>query len=202
MRELKAGQIDNYAVAELVQGQTRRWVIAWSFGDVHLPDVSLFNPRPQRTLTQLQTLARLSHHGTQHLTPTRNTLHQPLPADRSPSSAASLTRAVLAAIDGLSVRECASGSAGALLDVAVSAAGCTWSRAARRRRRDAMDADGAPGAAPQLVCRVRCEEGPGAGVQLAFDWLRGRDRALFEGFASHVGRKVVAGLSSASLGNG
>lgn len=96
--------------------------------------------------------------------------------------------------------------------MAVSAARCTWSRAARRRKRDsdAMDAD-ADGA-PQLVCRVRCEERSGGGegeggeegAQLVFDWLRGRDRALFEGFASHVGRKVVAGLSSPSisLGNG
>lgn len=95
--------------------------------------------------------------------------------------------------------------------MAVLAAGCTWSRAARRRKRDSdamlTDADGAP----QLVCRVRCEkraggggEGGEGGAQLVFDWLRGRDRALFEGFASHVGRKVVAGLSSPSisLGNG
>lgn len=98
--------------------------------------------------------------------------------------------------------------------MAVSAAACTWSRAARRRKRDsdAMDADAY--GAPRVVCRVRCEERAGGGEgegekgekggQLVFDWLRGRDRALFEGFASHVGRKVVAGLSSPSisLGNG
>lgn len=37
-------QIDNYACTEFVQGQTRRWAIAWSFGDVRLPDVR-FRPR-------------------------------------------------------------------------------------------------------------------------------------------------------------
>lgn len=42
-------QIENYAVAELVQGQTRRWVLAWSFADVHLPDVRLPHPPPRRT---------------------------------------------------------------------------------------------------------------------------------------------------------
>lgn len=37
---LRTHQIDNYALTELVQGQTRRWVLAWSFSDVRLPDVS------------------------------------------------------------------------------------------------------------------------------------------------------------------
>ncbi|EIW53771.1 uncharacterized protein TRAVEDRAFT_60998 [Trametes versicolor FP-101664 SS1] len=199
VQALRDHKIENYAVAELVQGQTRRWVLAWSFADVRLPD----------------TLARLSHHGTQHLTPARNTLHQPLPLppSRSLSEAASITRTVLTAIPGLTIRPHSPTQSPEALDVAVSAAGCTWSRAARRRRRDsdAMHTDADPD--PALVCRMRCEErGEGGGeeekgekgAQLVFDWTRGRDRALFEGLASHVGRKVVAGLSSPSisLGNG
>lgn len=36
-------KIDNYAVTELTQGQTRRWVVAWSFGDARVPDVGLID---------------------------------------------------------------------------------------------------------------------------------------------------------------
>jgi len=32
-------KVDNYAVTEFVQGQTRRWAIGWSFQDARLPDV-------------------------------------------------------------------------------------------------------------------------------------------------------------------
>ena len=35
-------QVENYAITEFVQGQTRRWAIGWSFGDERLPDVSYF----------------------------------------------------------------------------------------------------------------------------------------------------------------
>ena len=34
-------QVDNYVVSELVQGQTKRWVIGWSYGDIRLPDASV-----------------------------------------------------------------------------------------------------------------------------------------------------------------
>ena len=37
---LRSHNVDNYALTELVQGQTRRWVIAWSFSDLRIPDVS------------------------------------------------------------------------------------------------------------------------------------------------------------------
>ncbi|KAI6105839.1 hypothetical protein F5141DRAFT_151927 [Pisolithus sp. B1] len=37
---LRGHQVDNYAITEFVQGQTRRWAIAWSFGTRRLPDVS------------------------------------------------------------------------------------------------------------------------------------------------------------------
>ena len=37
---LRENKVDNYAITELVQGQTRRCIIAWSFGATRLPDVS------------------------------------------------------------------------------------------------------------------------------------------------------------------
>ncbi|GJJ09257.1 hypothetical protein Clacol_003479 [Clathrus columnatus] len=36
--ELRNLKIDNYALTQFVQGTTRRWAIAWSFGDERLPD--------------------------------------------------------------------------------------------------------------------------------------------------------------------
>jgi hypothetical protein len=35
-------QVDNYGVTEFIQGQTKRWGIAWSFGSDRLPDVAIF----------------------------------------------------------------------------------------------------------------------------------------------------------------
>ncbi|KAF8304964.1 S-adenosyl-L-methionine dependent methyltransferase [Clavulina sp. PMI_390] len=40
IEKLRSEKIENYALTEIIQGQTRRWVIAWSFGDIRLPDVS------------------------------------------------------------------------------------------------------------------------------------------------------------------
>ena len=85
----------------------------------------------------------------------------------------------------------------------------TWSRAARRKRNNAgMDVDaGAPlpssPAEPALMCCVgwlagTAQDGdheslvtPGNHMgTLEYDWVKGTDRALFEGFCAHVSRKV------------
>lgn len=87
----------------------------------------------------------------------------------------------------------------------------TWSRSARRRRKAEMDTDqpvsgqsSSDVAEPQraMVCSVLwVNDDNGAGGaksgggddeswRLVFDWVCGKDRALFEGFVSHVSRKV------------
>ncbi|KAI0759395.1 S-adenosyl-L-methionine dependent methyltransferase [Trametes elegans] len=174
VQKLRDNKVDNYAIAELVQGQTRRWVIAWSFADIRLPD----------------SLARLSGHSMQHLMPARNTLRQPLPSTPSASHTAPLARAVLDSVDGLTVRGCGTAKSADDVDLVVSATGNTWSRAARRKKRNAIEMEDAP-TAPRMVCRTRVEDG-----QLVFDWLKGTDRGLFESFASHVERKVLAALAA------
>ncbi|KIJ34967.1 hypothetical protein M422DRAFT_181480 [Sphaerobolus stellatus SS14] len=40
VQHLRALKIENYALTQFVQGTTRRWAIAWSFGIDRLPDVS------------------------------------------------------------------------------------------------------------------------------------------------------------------
>ena len=56
-QSLTITQVENYAITEFVQGQTRRWAIGWSFGDERLPDVGYLtstftdiptDPRPER----------------------------------------------------------------------------------------------------------------------------------------------------------
>ncbi|KAI0686553.1 S-adenosyl-L-methionine dependent methyltransferase [Earliella scabrosa] len=172
---LRENKVDKYAITELVQGQTRRWVIAWSFGSTRLPDG----------------IGRLSHHGLQSIMPPRNTLHQPLPRETNVAEIAPRLSSVLASIPGVSV----TARLAAGVDVVVSSTGNTWSRAARRKKQEAMQVeDGAP-VDIQLVCRIRCEREAArgeSGTVVVIDWVKGTDRALFESFASHVQRKMLS----------
>ncbi|RPD52939.1 S-adenosyl-L-methionine dependent methyltransferase [Lentinus tigrinus ALCF2SS1-7] len=177
---LREHAVTNYAITELVQGQTRRWAIAWSYCDVHLPDP----------------IGRLSHHALQSILPPRNTLVQPLQQAASPAQVVPILTSVLASVDGLTVRQKSPESGAA--DVIATAYGNTWSRAARRKKRDAMpvEMDSRAQSEVQLVCRTRLGSNLGeeSAVTLVFDWVAGKDRGLFESFASHVERKVVGAL--------
>ncbi|ETW77709.1 hypothetical protein HETIRDRAFT_478853 [Heterobasidion irregulare TC 32-1] len=182
---LRSRSIDNYAITEFVQGQTRRWAIGWSFSDARLPDA----------------LARIPNPTLQSLMPPRTTLRQHLP--RTPQL--DLLRATLASIPHLRATPVPDAPPPTFL---VSAPANTWSRAARRKRPSAtpeapmdVEAAGAAGAAeakresaggeraPFMVCRA-CVAQDDEGAAVSFVWVRGRDRAAFEGFASHVGRKM------------
>ncbi|CEH12916.1 Predicted DNA methylase [Ceraceosorus bombacis] len=46
VKELQSNRIDNYALAEFVQGRTRRWAIAWSHQAYRLPDSVARNVGP------------------------------------------------------------------------------------------------------------------------------------------------------------
>lgn len=79
------------------------------------------------------------------------------------------------------------------------AGGDTWSRAARRKKLKTNEAP--TGVSPpcvQLICAMRVgSSSSGASPYIEFQWVRGKDRSLYESFVSHVGRKVAAALGSA-----
>ncbi|KAA1477616.1 S-adenosyl-L-methionine dependent methyltransferase [Dentipellis sp. KUC8613] len=158
---LRSHSIDNYAITEFVQGQTRRWAVGWSFTGERLPD----------------SLARISSPGVSSLMRPRNNLRQALPDNPPPSA---LTE-VLSSISGLTLSSTTQ-------PITISAQSNSWSRAARRKQ--AAGASGAPTPGPPLlVCRasvVQDDEGPA----VVFVWARGRERLAFEGFASHVAKKM------------
>ena len=110
----------------------------------------------------------------------------------------SILSSVLASVDGLIVRQLSPEKR--FSDVVAAAGGNTWSRAARRKKRDAMpvELDSQPHPDIQLVCRIQVSSNAsgGVGVTLVFDWVAGTDRGLFESFTSHVERKVVGALAT------
>lgn len=174
--------VDNYAITEFVQGQTRRWAIGWSFHDARLPD----------------TFARVSNPTLQSIMPSRNTLHYAFPGARSADILASALRNVLTHINGITVASSATpASHNHSSTMLVHARSNTWSRAARRGRLpETICTDQG---SPVLRCSVEYREqsshtsGDNA-CELLFTWVEGKDRLIFESFASHVSRKVTSTL--------
>jgi len=76
----------------------------------------------------------------------------------------------------------------------------SWSRAARRKKMRGNDSEDGLGLVAEaqstaLTCQIACDL-QGETVGLTFDWLRGKDRGLFEGFCGHVYRKVTTALGN------
>jgi len=175
---LRTHSVNNYALTELVQGHTRRWALAWSFTDAHLPD----------------DIARPSAPALRRILPPRTTHRQPLPI----TPPAGTVQRVLDAL----VSEAVSVSNTTGDKICVVAKQDTWSRSARRKAAripssgkksvDDVEEDDGSQRPPVLVVHVWVEsstEGENK-AQLVVQWKRGHDAQAFEGFASHVGRKV------------
>lgn len=163
---LRKNMVSNYAISEFVQGHTRRWAIAWSFADFHLPD----------------SIARISNPNLQSYMPRRNTLHQVIKIP--------LASRLDSTIDHRSILD----ETPTRTLVTIQANQNTWSRSARRQGLQRGGEGQAhrkeptlPSSLPSLVCGIEQDI---VGREVDFQWIYGRDRALFESFVNHVMRCV------------
>lgn len=123
--------------------------------------------------------------------PPHNTIHQPLTSVDGTTAFRKLKQ-VLSTIEGLAVIQEHPPSDEATIRVVTT--GNTWSRAARRKKLKSPSNE-APHEATlspvALVCQITISH-----KQLEFNWVRGRDRTLFESFCNHISRRVASDLSS------
>lgn len=136
--------------------------------------------------------------------PPRNSLNKRIPLAQSQQHLVDALLAVLDSVDDISrevvtTKEPPYGSSSVL----VHAKGNTWSRAARRKNKGtstAVPLCSRPSTSRDaaLTCRVNCTEahGPGESLGLELQWIRGRDRLLFESFYGHITRKVESWLEA------
>ncbi|KIK82447.1 hypothetical protein PAXRUDRAFT_832200 [Paxillus rubicundulus Ve08.2h10] len=180
---LREHKIDNYAITEFVQGQTRRWAIAWSFGTHRLPD----------------SMNRIANPALQGIMPSRTTLYQQIANIQSLELLYNTLRQVLADIKNASVKPELTGSDTGIPSILVQAMEVTWSRSARRKKATQPPLQTMSHQYLILQCRVNCAGGPppgsekqrAGGLYLEYQWVDGSDRGVFESFVSHVNRKVT-----------
>lgn len=215
---LRSHNVDNYALTELVQGQTRRWVVAWSFSDLRIPDVSPLSVHDDknvgRNILCLQILARnlpSAHHA---LLPLHNGFEQVLRNADSvePNALHGIVLNVLATLDDVTIEDIAEkiGSTSSVgvtrstttngstlaLCFRASALRNTWTRSARRAVKSGQHVHSDE---PRMVVDVFAERRLVKGNQswvLSGQWRRGRDHDLFTSFWSHVSRKVATAFET------
>jgi len=201
-------------MTEFVQGQTRRWGIAWSFTKEHIPDVRASQERNLNSSYFHQSFGRLPVNALHFLQPPKNTLIGQFQLSSSSINTKNL-QATLLRICNLAcvvARECPP----ALEEVSSEACGLTtlhlnpvivqtdtntWSRRARRNpvRSQSKEHHGltTPQSSIALMCRMQwlidTTQVPGR-VILESNWVLGDDRMMFEGLVSHIMKKMAREL--------
>ncbi|KAJ3726081.1 hypothetical protein C8R42DRAFT_659899 [Lentinula raphanica] len=129
----KSNAIDNYILAEFVQGQTRRWAVGWSFTDIRLPDSISRIPNANPTISKC--------------IPAHNTIKQPVLSASKESLCDALT-SILSSINQPFFKSIHNRTTydmdvdtelNASADFLVFAQEDTWSRSARRRQNQLLD---------------------------------------------------------------
>ncbi|KAF8331913.1 uncharacterized protein EI90DRAFT_2919117 [Cantharellus anzutake] len=189
VERLREKKIDNYAIREIVQGQTRRWAVAWSFMGVRLSD----------------SIAHASSPSLKALLPLPTTLKQPLKNVYSAANLADALHTVLGAIDTVTyTMECEGSkrgtSAGPLnadsehtYAMHVSYGVNTWSRAARRRKKHATRTGEVSTPAQTPVSKMTIYWSsplPTDKAAVTAQWNHGLHRTDFEGLWSHICKKL------------
>ncbi|KAJ3806348.1 S-adenosyl-L-methionine dependent methyltransferase [Lentinula aff. lateritia] len=169
---LKSHSIDNYIIMEFVQGQTRRWAVGWSFSDTRLPD----------TISRIQN----SNATISKYLPAHNTILQPVVSVSRESLYERLSN-ILSSVAHIVIRPEPN------FGYFVSVQEDTWSRIARRRKKRRVD-DLDSNVGFDLSNTVAAS-GERPDFIVEFTWRKGRVRALFDSFCSHVSRKIVTSPS-------
>lgn len=123
--------------------------------------------------------------------PLHNTIRQPL-SSMGGTVALQTLKQVLSITDGINVIQ--EHSTPNEVVIRLAATGNTWSRAARRKKPKAPS-NGLPHETTMSLAALVCQITLSCG-QLEFNWVRGRDRALFQSFCNHISRKVASNLVS------
>ncbi|KAG5720501.1 putative methyltransferase C27D7.08c [Termitomyces sp. T112] len=182
VRVFKELGITNYAITEFVQGQTRRWAVGWCVDGWRLSDniARIANPNP--TL--------------QRLLPPRNTLKFDIVMGEN-DALGCLEKVLRSVEDATFTPDDGANPEGSLSSYVVSVTCDTWSRGARRKRKRQQEkaANGnvvsEGDCSPEFVCSIVLRSEPDRNrIQMDVQWLYGKERSLFESFASHVARKL------------